>query len=385
MPKILLVSTDVLWNEAGAAPHKDVVETLQKVTEAGNLVVLISVHPEPPWFSKHFPYAKFCACGFDERKNGLIVDRLLAMNVKHGLKHSDMVVFGTKDADFFMAVLKQVLFVRCDWSQAADRERASKYGIPLSEPLLILGMTRLLESGTPWYYQHHSDGFSVYALTNAGTLGVQLDAPARNLIDGLRNCLKQGDPKRKLAFQVHLLSSLYATEGFRGVDIWSYYPGSTSSNQGDEVMAGFCELARTAYGPRTKGPLFIRHTPCASRHQQRAEDDRTDPTLQVQTVHLNPAYRAKLKGATVAVLDDFLTHGVSFGVAAALLQAAGAKKVICVAMGKFGRKARDYPLQIKGDPFLPVLDYHYAGCTTPVGAHTDQAQLEFINKFTAIK
>jgi hypothetical protein len=53
-------------------------------------------------------------------------------------------------------------------------------------------------------------------------------------------------------------------------------------------------------------------------------------------------------------VDDCTTYGVSFGVAAALLKAAGVASVTGVALGKFGNQLSEYGIQITGDPFAPL-------------------------------
>jgi hypothetical protein len=45
---------------------------------------------------------------------------------------------------------------------------------------------------------------------------------------------------------------------------------------------------------------------------------------------------------------------VSFGVAAALLKAAGVASITGVALGKFGNQLNEYDIQITGDPFSPL-------------------------------
>jgi hypothetical protein len=78
-----------------------------------------------------------------------------------------------------------------------------------------------------------------------------------------------------------------------------------------------------------------------------------------------------------------LTYGASFGVAAALLRAAKAKKVICVAMGKFGGLARLYSIAIRGDVFAPLReqDFVIGESRHMSGAVDSNAQLEFVQKF----
>jgi hypothetical protein len=148
-------------------------------------------------------------------------------------------------------------------------------------------------------------------------------------------------------------------------------------------MDEFSDLARVTFNRRKKKqPLFIRHQPTVKRHQLR-NADRTDPTSQLLSVHLNAEYRDWIEGNTVVVLDDYLTYGASFGVAAALLRAAKAKKIICVAMGKFGGRAELYSIVISGNVFAPLSERDFViGESRHVSGTVDSnAQLEFVQKF----
>lgn len=379
MVKLILLSTDVIWDSARNAPIENVASSLEEIKKAGVTVFLISSHTEPAWLSKEFSAIRFCSCPFSERKSGAIVDRLIEINSKLNLKKSEILVLGAKDADFFMAVNSQSLLVRCGWASKLE-DKIRNYGIGLNDPRLLGKLIRLLQGKKPWYFQASDEDLQVFSLTNAGTIGVT-HLPSLNLINQLKDCLKAGEKKRKAAFNIHLLSSLNATEGFRDVDWWCCYPSSNPSNE--EIMDDFVTLARTTFKKKSPGPLLIRHTPAPKRHVQGG--DRTDPSSQLTTIHLNPKYRGKLEGATVAVLDDYLTYGVSFGVASALLRKAGATKVLAVSMGKFGRCARFYNIEIQEDDvFKPISRFDCKLSVPMVGVEEDRAHLEFVNKFTEV-
>src|SRR5437016_4504826 len=102
--KLLLISASALWDARAEAPYAGISDTIRDVLAKGNSIFVVSSHPEPEWLSQHFAGVKFQSCGFRERQNGIIVQRLLDVNALKGLRHSDVVVFGASDADFFMAV-----------------------------------------------------------------------------------------------------------------------------------------------------------------------------------------------------------------------------------------------------------------------------------------
>src|SRR5438067_1410111 len=102
--KLVLTSTDVLWDKSKNAPYAGIEAALNSVIQGGNAVFLVSSHREPPWLRQHFPLIKFQHCPFKSRRNGQIVQDILNVNKNNGLKPSDVVIFGVSDADFFMAV-----------------------------------------------------------------------------------------------------------------------------------------------------------------------------------------------------------------------------------------------------------------------------------------
>ena len=345
----------------------------------GHILVVLSRRPKPPWFEKHFAFIRrFIQCSGSQRRGGQVVLGLLKTN-KKSFHHSDFIVVAGNDSDFFMAVNSQTCLVRATWSRNLG-DKLSNYGVPLRRPTSIRRILELLEDSAPWYFHHESEDHQVYALTNAGTK-TETNRDIVRLTEQLRSCLKNRMPTHSMAFRLALFSSLSRTPIFRKVDVWGCYPSSASINKGAEIMAEFTKFARVSFKCHTYGPLIIRHTPSAKRHL--AGGDRTDPGSQIKTVHLNPKYKGRLKDKRVAVLDDFLTYGVSFGASVALLRAAGASEVINVAMGKFGHQARLYDIRFddNADVFQPITNYDLRGSQMMGGAIDSSAKLSFLKKF----
>ena len=377
--KVLLLSTDVLWDQNHGHPHPGIILALQGVVDDGHILVVLSRRPKPPWFEEHFSFIRhFIQCNGRERRNGQVVRDFLEAD-KEAFHHSDFIVVAGNESDFFMATNSKTCLVRAMWSLNLG-DKLSRYGVGLRKPRSIRRVLELLEDSIPWYFHHKSPNQQVYALTNAGTI-TETNRDVVRLADRLRACLKNGTPTSSMGFRLALLSSLSRTPIFREVDMWSYYPSSTSTNNGGEVMAEFTNLARVSFKCRTYGPLIIRHAPSVKRHL--VGGDRTDPSSQIKTIHLNPKYEGRLEGKRVVVLDDYITYGVSFGVTVALLKAAGASEVINVAMGKFGRQARLYDIRIDNDTdvFQPITDYDFRGSQMMGGRVEESATLNFLKKF----
>ncbi len=377
MVKLILLSSSVVWDSETRSLRSDVLQALKRAKESGVQIDVVSIHAKPPWIDQTGGVVGFFSCWGADRNSGRFVDQLIKDNKNIGLKKSEILVLGAKDADFFMAVNSQTLLVTAKWLPDLEL-KIKNYGVGIGTPASINLVLRLLESKQPWYFQSHTQAPKIYALTDAGTIGVT-DQPTRQAIEALKSCLKDGLQKRKAAFNVHLLSSLNVTEEFRRAKWWGWYPSSQSS---DSVMEDFTTLARTTFKRREYGPIFIRHRAAQKRHIQRGAV-RTDPSGQLETIHINPEYKGRLKGESVVILDDYLTYGLSFGVANAMLRKAGTNDVICVAMGKFGNRAQSYEINISGDVFKPMTsgDFELVEFDFLAGEVETKAQLDFVDKF----
>ncbi len=96
--RLLLVSTQVLWDDSSKAVYPHVAEALQAVATAGHAVFVVSNHPQPPWLAPYLNFLTFQRCSLQSpRQNGKIVAQIIAANVNKGLKPSDIVVLGSTD------------------------------------------------------------------------------------------------------------------------------------------------------------------------------------------------------------------------------------------------------------------------------------------------
>lgn len=378
MGKVVLISTSVIWDKTANTYHDTAIMALKEVVDKGNHVFLVSGHDKPRWFTADLDFINYYQCGFSPaRRTKEFMEKFYQFN-KASYKRSDFIVIGGNFDDFLMAVNSQTLLIKCGWSKDLE-DRMAPYGIPIKYPKTIPSIINLLADSEPWYFKYETEPFSIYTLTNAGTY-LEDNKYAIKLIEQLRACLKEGSQYHKKAFTLHLMSSILATDVFREVDIWSYYPSSESRNDESEVMSSFCEMARYTFKKKTLGPLFIRHMTSIKRHLTGM--GRQDPASQIETLHLNPAYKDKIAGKTVVVMDDYLTYGLSFGVANALLRKAGVSKAICVSMGKFGNRASLFDIMIQqGDIFKPITKYILKDVQLIPGVHSDAARYEIVKKF----
>lgn len=373
--KVLIFSPAVLWSEKDKSFYKGIPEVLKKLTEQGAYAVISSNHSEPEWF-KEIKEERCMWIQVTGRQSGKWIPSLLKANAAMDLLHSEIVILGASEVDMQMAANSTSLLVRCDWAEGVAE--IEKYGVGWESPETLPDLVKYLDDQVPWYFESSNVNYRAFALTDAGTYGV--DAETEAAANAIRAVLKNGRSDYRNRLVLHMMASINKTDIFSKADLFGYYPSSKSTNAGEEVMAGFCRYARELFKKRLKEPLFLRHKPADSRHTQRG-GDRENPLAQIESVHLNPFYRGKISGKTVVVFDDYLTYGVSFGWAKSLLMAAGAKSVICIALGRFGNQAREYTINIDGnDPFAPAKSKQY-NCRIMPGTLDQKAKLVLKEKF----
>ncbi|MFZ9937898.1 MAG: phosphoribosyltransferase [Luteolibacter sp.] len=377
MRKIVVISSEGIRNSVTGSIYTPVIEALRAIKAQGSEILLVSNRERPNWLDDTFDFLHFIEC--PNRQSGNVIPELIKQNPHLNLLHKEFIILGSSDHDLRMATNSKSLLIRCEWAELG--ETMAKYGVPWSDPSSLPALISYLDDAYPWHFVSHGEFLDVYALTNAGTHS-ETDERIAGLINRLRKYLKDRVPGFKSGITLHLLSSIYATPIFEEVELWSYYPSSASDNSGEEVMGELCRRAREIYKKRLSDPVFLRHTASPKRHI--VGGDRNDPTSQLVSVHLNPVYRDKIRGKVVAVLDDYLTRGVSFGVSSSLLMAAGAKKVVAVAVGKFGDCSNRYEIDLSGrDVFSPLLPPFGYKVNSMSGTVEHGARLAFKKKFAS--
>jgi len=345
----LLTSPDALMRSG--RPDVALAAVLKAGRAAGNPVALVSNHRKPPWFDGLFLGSGVQYLQARGRQGGEIVRE----NATHlAIQPYDIVVLATKPEDVQMGKNGRALLVAGGW--ANDRQVAS-LGIQVANAAELQEILNLTAGWSgQWWFNGHEDRYNVKALSDLSGYGKTLDQQA--FAQRLTATVKNGGGRLNALLTLTARSLLIdGTDQVKDL-IWGVYPSSSSSNDDSDVLCDFAHRLRTTvsrvrYAQRGI-PLFVRHTPSVKRSRAGASVDRTDPSGQITSLHLNPAYRTKLSGRHVIVVDDCTTYGVSFGVAAAFLNKAGAASVTGIALGKFGNALRYYDIAIGTDPFAPV-------------------------------
>lgn len=372
---IVMTSPDAVLRNG--LPDEKMVKALREIGDAGNPVGVISNQGAPDWFDQAFSGSKVQFIHETGRQDGGVVRRNAK---KFDLRPFDVLTLASKSDDVAMGKNGGALLLGASW--AAD-QRVKSLGLQVDDPADLLNIVKLTANwGGQWYFSADAERYRVRALSDLSTKKYGLSAPQQAFAQALTATVKSGGSQLKALLAVTARSLLM--EGFEDESrlLFGAYPSSASDNDDTEVLSDFVHRLRTTVSQvrmASRGePLFIRHKPSAKRSAG-GGGDRTDPTEQLLTLHVNPHYaeKGRLTGRHVIVVDDCTTYGVSFGVAAALLRAGGAAQVTGVALGKFGGQARYYAINIKGNPFKPLdkKDFAFAEATALGGAVNAAAQL----------
>lgn len=349
---IVLTSPDALLCQGSLA--QDLVDVLKQAKAAGNPTALVSNHKQPDWFDAVFAGSGVQFMHEYGRQGGDVVSRNAQ---KFALQPFDVVVLATKDVDVQMGKNGGALLVAADWS--TDKQVAA-LGIRVASAADFEEVIDLT-AGWPgnWWFSADGPRYAVRALSDLSTKKYGLTGAQQVFALGLTSTVKNGGAKLNALLAVTARSLLMEGFGEKKNLVWGVYPSSKRENGDDEVLSDFNHRLRTTvsrvrFAMRGQ-PLFVRHA-ASSKRSAGGGGDRTDPSEQVRTVHLNPYYAkgSRLVGKHVVIIDDCTTYGVSFGVAAAFLRAAGAAAVTGVALGKFGSQLRYYEIDIASNPFEPV-------------------------------
>lgn len=347
---IVMTSPDAVLSNG--VPDRSIVKTLIDIKKQGNPVGVISNHAEPAWFQASFANSGVQFLQVQGRQSGEIVSSNAG---KFKLQPHDVLVLAAKSEDIQMGKNGGAVLLAAGWSKS---QQVKALGIQVNNATELSDVIALSTGWNgQWWYSGASQQYSVRALADLSGYGKTFTQ--QQFANKLTATVKNGGSRLNALLAVTAKSLL--TEGFASTAdlVWGVYPSSRSTNDDTEILSDFTHRLRTTVSRvrfcKRGEPLFIRHTPSPKRSTG-GGGERTDPSGQILTLHLNPFYKEndRLQGKTVVIVDDCTTYGVSFGVASAFLRKAGASAVIGVALGKFGNTLQSYDIQIDSDPFSPV-------------------------------
>lgn len=349
---IVLTSPDAMMRQGQL--DQGLVDVLKQAKAGGNPTALVSNHKQPSWFDTAFSESGVQFIHEYGRQGGDIVSRNA---LKFSLNPFDVVVLAAKDVDVQMGKNGGALLVAAEWS---SDKLVTPLGIRVASAADFKRIIDLTAGWSgKWWFSADAPRYAVRALSDLSTKKYGLSDAQQAFAYGLTATIKSGGAKLNALLAVTARSLLMEGFGTKKDLVWGVYPSSKANNGDDEVLSDFTHRLRTTVSRvrhAMRGePLFVRHS-ASSKRSSGGGGDRTDPSEQVRTVHLNPYYgeSSRLVGKHIVVIDDCTTYGVSFGVAAAFLRAAGAASVTGIALGKFGSQLRYYEIDITSNPFKPV-------------------------------
>ena len=351
---LLMTSRSVL--PAEPSHRAKLVARLVTLHNEGHQVVFVSNKAERSWFDDEFADTGVKFIRFIGRQRAESMAQVVA---KVGVPAHEILVLAGSNDDVRMAKNGGLALLGAGW--AADQV-VGRLGLKVDDPKALEMVVDLLSKwrSAGWFYSADAPGYGVRALSSLSSNDYTSNAQ-RQFGKRITHIVKQGGGglPALLAITARSMETGGLGSALGGDALFCTFPSSNSANDDTETLSDFTHrlrttLSRVRFAERGK-PLFVRHL--QSKKRSKAPGiDRMDPTEQLLTLHVNPYYRDKgrIVDRHVVVIDDCLTYGVSFGVAAALLRRAGAAHVTCVALGKFGNQARGYDIEITGDPFAPL-------------------------------
>ena len=375
---LMLTSPDVLDGGRGK-PDPEIARALVALHRKGHAVGIVSNRAQPAWHDSLFAGTGINHLHEPGRQDGKIVTHNAA---RFNLSAHDTIVLAGKLEDIQMAKNSGAVLIGAAWS---DDGYVQKVGIAVHDAAELTEVVDLVGAWSGgWWFEGQQPGYSVRALCDLS--GFNKPLSQQQFAAELTNLVKRGGPRLMALLAIAARSLLISGFGQLKSTMWGYFPSSHSANNDSDVLSDFTHRLRTTitrdrFAKRTE-PLFLRHTGSTKRSQSQG-GDRTDPTEQIETLQLNPAYRKNVRGRHVVVLDDCTTYGVSFGVASAFLRKAGASAVSGIALGKFGNPHRHYEIEIRSDPFAPVARGAYSFMSRPYsGVSNPAAQSALQQVFT---
>ena len=355
---VVLTSPSVI--APGGVVNLSLTGALEGLAKTGAVVAVVSNHSKPGWFQSVFPTQAVQFMHVRGRQGGKVVSNVAS---KYNVPPHDCIVLGITDTDAKMARDGGAVLLSAAWGAVS---RAVDYGIPVSNVNEFLQAVTLVDRcAGAWYFEGSGPWYAVRALADAS--GRSVSAAQTAWAQKIENTINGGG-SRLTALLATGAKSFFMSGIVKPSNLmFGIYPSSRSDNKDREVLGDFLHRLRTATSrvqfAKKGSPLLVRHT-AAMKRSQSGTSNRSDPSEQLETVHLNPEYTGKVKGRHVVIMDDCTAYGVSFGVASALLRKAGAASVSCVALGKIGDRLQYLEIAITGNPFRPISSGQYSVLTT---------------------
>ena len=287
-----------------------------------------------------------------------------------------MLYVGDSFNDWTTAINSAVMYLQAKWSEAGPLGKTS---LSVDSPRGVwVFATHFLLQPPRWQYtlDEQSTPSNLRCLLNASARlpgKIEFEKSSTNTFE-LKNIfthrldVQVGTWSGRDALMTHAISSLYLEGLLPQGTFFAAYPSHTPGKS-DPILDDWLRPAAKIFHGWFKDDLLVRVHEAPDTSLRRSRGESVTPEMQMSTVRVNPKYKAKLGKRTVVLVDDFTTKGTSLEWGCRLLLAAGAKRVVLLAVGKFGQSR---PLKHSG--FAPKT-----GVTLDPYTVTDVAHRELFN------
>lgn len=243
-------------------------------------------------------------------------------------------------------------------------DKVKKYGLPIIEFQNVIDCLKAFEIHKENYFHIcFENNFSVISLNNANTYyRPEEEARVKEIFEtNLKGDKSERDQRILLLLLFHLINEVTTNPYFDKVDYWGTFPSSNPENTVTSVSF-LKEAVRVLINgePRNGPEILIRHESMRAKHSSAAASrliNKSDNDF--DTLIVNPTLIEKIKGKVICIIDDYITNGYSAEAAKHVLLAAGAKEVIFLSFGKFGKKYYSTNYEITGDVSTTAYSYEF--------------------------
>ncbi|WP_242214904.1 hypothetical protein [Bacillus cereus group sp. BfR-BA-01383] len=290
--------------------------------------------------------------------------------------NKDIMLVGAVEEDIRIAANNKIMLINPGWVENVD-EKIQKYGFKLKNFNQIIQCIDILNLNNEIFYDFPIDEKTrLIAVSNANKyFAVENEA---EMIKKYKETLKYGIEDYKYAVYFHYLTMIIGMEEFDDVYYWMSVPSSTGSNENN--IYDIVKQTRYLMKNRRSEELFIRHKPAKKSTSMKPEDRIKEGCQRhLDTIHLNPKYKGKLKGKKICVLDDYFTNGSSFECIRNLLINEEVSEIILVAIGTFRKPYHKENYKINGNVYEAGFEYSFVNKRVITGTPNEKSS-ETINE-----
>lgn len=232
-------------------------------------------------------------------------------------------------------------------------EKVKNYGLPIKSFTDVVACLKAYEIHESNYFNLSYGQFSVYSLNNANTYyRPEKEKEIKQIFEAnLKGEEESRNQKILLLLLFHLINEVSTKPHFKEVEYWGTFPSSNPLNSATSVSFLKESVRKIVGGGPKRGPeILIRKEEMKSKHSTAPNQrKRNKCDKDFDTLIVNPEVIKNIEDKVVCIIDDYITNGYSAEAAKHLLFKAGARKVIFLSFGKFGKNYTATSYKIEGE------------------------------------